>query len=151
MGISEKTTQSVIWFSTVRVHLWVQRVNMGADGEDTGEVLLYSLSSIVYFHIVSDHRAQFNEALSLDFPLFPKCLSSSSLPPSLFPCSPFPLCLFALFRSVLFYLLTALPLPWSQPASPLCVLCSPPGGLSHRGRHSKRRFRLWVCRGNAAV
>lgn len=33
---------------------------------------------------------------------------------------------------------------------PTVSLC-PPGGLSHRGRHSKRRFRLWICRGHIDV
>lgn len=84
----------------------------------------------------------------------PKCLSSISLSSSrisLFfsvPCVlPLLLCLSALFISVHYCFIfdgsfSLAPSTSSHPACHPSVSLSPPGGLSHRGRHSKRRFRL---------
>lgn len=130
--------------------------------EDTGKVLLYYLQSL-YYQTVSDQRAQFNEAVFLVFshPLFasPQMPPLPFLPPSSFISLFFSLslCVYLpfsyLFTSVssfdgsLRFLLTL-----GSPGSPsLCLPISPPGGLSHGGRHRERRFRLRVCRGNTAV
>lgn len=78
-----------------------------------------------------DPRARFNEAVSLvctpPYPLFHLYLPISSPP-----------CLRITFHLPLF--------------SPSLILSPPPpGGLSHRGRHRQRRFRLRVRRGHLGV
>jgi len=129
----------------------------GENGEVIGKVLWYHFQSR-YYHAVSDQRAQFNEAVHLVFshtsspnaspPFLCHPTLSLSLSSSLFSLSSLSLCVYLPFPyhfTSFFHISTSLfglLSPSSQPASHLSVFLSPPGGLSHGGRYSKRRFRL---------
>lgn len=143
----------------------VERVNRAGRWSETRgrreKVLLHHLQSL--YRTLCDRRAQFNEAVFLVFSA-PPCSPPSPQMALLFHFSsparcvlafalicPFHICslLFHLWR--LTFCCLPHPAPPPSPASNICVLLSLLGGLSHRGRHSQRRFRLWVCRGNTAV
>lgn len=149
-----------------RVSLSVERVKEGARwrerrGHEDGFVAPSS-------KCVSNQRAQFNEAAFLVFSYPPVPVSPNGSPLSLPSSSissyssalcvlafalicPFHICslLFHLWR--LTFSLRPPPPSTAWLASNISVFLSLQGGLSHRGWHSQRRFRLWVCRGDTAV
>lgn len=148
--------------------LWWRRANNQADGERADRTrriqgkFCCTILKVIMIRLYltrgpSLMKLFFFSSLTLcshlpKMPLVFALLLYLSSPPSL--ALSLSVCAYLLFSHLVTFVwsLTALFSPCSShPTSHLSVFLSAPGGLSHGGWYSERRFRLWVCRGNTDV